>query len=288
LKDRALPVWFRILLILVALSQVVFGATLMLNPAAIGSVWPWQLTTITTRILAASTLVSVPLEIVPAIVNRWSVTRIPIVMLLTYRIFQLLAGVIHLNRFDFSRPVTWNYFGGGTFMLVVLVYVLVRGGLGEQTISGMPDWLRGNASLVLGPAGVATLRLLGLFFAGLGISFLILGANAAPLWFEAAGKLTPLTARLFASPTIGLALALWLITLAPYWREIAIPAIGMSTFGLIATVSLILEAPSIAPPTSFGYVTASVPIILLVIGLFLLLPSRSSVPVGTTTRGIAT
>jgi hypothetical protein len=279
-KDRGLPAWFRTLLILVALSQLAFGVTLMLNPAAIGSVWPWSLTPITTRVLAASTLVSVPLEIIPAIVNRWSVVRIPIVMLLAYRTFQLLAGVIHLNRFDFGRPVTWNYFGGGTILLLVLLYILVRGSSLGKPVSGTPTWLRGDAPLALGPAGIATLRILGAVFAGLGTAFLILGAQAAPLWFEAPGKLTPLTARLFASPTIGLALALWLITIAPRWREIAIPAIGMVTFGLVATASLAIESASISPPTPLGYVTAVVPVVLLVLGLFLLLPSRSGRPLG--------
>jgi hypothetical protein len=279
-KDHTLPTWFRILQVLVALSQVAFGVTLMINPAAITSVWPWPLTTITTRVLAASTLVSVPLEIVPSIVNRWSVTRIPVVMLLTYRVFQLLAGLIHLDRFDFSRPVTWNYFGGGSIMLLILAFVLSRRGSLGQPVEGTPKWLRGNAPLSLGAAGKATLRILGLVFAGLGVSFIILGAQAAPLWFEAPGKLTPLTARLFASPTIGLALALWLITLAPHWREIAIPSIGMATFGSIATASLVVEAASIAPPTPLGYVTAAVPVILFVLGLFLLLPSRSAATAG--------
>jgi hypothetical protein len=277
-KDRELPAWFRVLLILVALSQIAFGVTLMLNPAAIGSVWPWQLTTITTRVLAASTLVSVPLEIIPALVNRWSVVRIPVVMLLAYRIFQLLAGIIHLNRFDFGRPVTWNYFGGGTILLLVLIYMLVRGSSLGNPVSETPTWLRGDASLSLGPASIATLRFLGLVFAGLGASFLIFGAQAAPLWFEAPGKLTPLTARLFASPTIGLALALWLITIAPRWREIGIPAIGMVTFGLVATASLAIESASISPPTPLGYVSAAVPVVLLLLGLFLLLPSRSGRP----------
>src|SRR5260370_41566578 len=105
------------------------------------------------------------------------------------------------------------------------------------------------------------------------MAFLIFGAQAAPLWFEAPGKLTPLTARLFASPTIGLALALWLITSAPRWREIAIPAVGMATFGLVATASLAIESASISPPTPLGYVTAAVPVVLLGLGLFLLLPS---------------
>jgi hypothetical protein len=278
MEDRTLPTWFRALLILVALSQISFGVTLLLNPAAIGSVWPWALTPITTRVLAASTLVSVPLEIIPALVNRWSVVRIPVAMVLTYRIFQLLAGVIHLNRFDFGRPVTWNYFGGGTFLLLVLVYVLLYGNALGKPVFGTPTWLRGDAPLSLGPASIATLRILGLVFAGLGAAFLVFGAQAAPLWFEAPGKLTPLTARLFASPTIGLALALWLITMAPRWRDVAIPAIGMVTFGLVATASLVIDSASISPPTPFGYITAAVPVVLLVLGLFLLLPARSGRP----------
>ena len=46
-----------------------------------------------------------------------------------------------------------------------------------------------------------------------------LGDAGASLWFEAPGLATSLTLRLFASPIMGLALGLALITFARRWRE---------------------------------------------------------------------
>jgi hypothetical protein len=52
---------------------------------------------------------------------------IPFVMMLTYRVLQLLAGVIHIDRFAANSTITLNYFGGGLAMLVVFGYPLVAG-----------------------------------------------------------------------------------------------------------------------------------------------------------------
>jgi Na+-translocating ferredoxin:NAD+ oxidoreductase RnfD subunit len=275
MKEGGFPFWFRAILILTAVMQTVFAFTLLANPAAINDVWPWKLTAISARILGASTLVSVPLGGLTVLLNRWSVARIPIVMLLTYRVFQLVAGVIHLNRFNFSRPPTWNYFFGGGLMLVILGYHLLSGPNPKRPPGRLPAWMRDDRALVLTPASLTVLRLVSAVFLALGIVFLILGPRAAPLWFEAPGKLTPLTARLFSSPMIGLALGLWLISRARLWREVAVPATGLTTFGLAATAAMLLTRSEIAPQTLAGYLIVITPLVLLILGLYLLSPARS-------------
>src|SRR6185437_5096099 len=72
------------------------------------------------------------------------------------------------------------------------------------------------------------------------VLLLILGGNAKGLWFDAQG-MTPLTARLFASPLIGLGLGMALVSGAANWREIMIAAIGMVTIGVLATLALVLS-----------------------------------------------
>ena len=73
---------------------------------------------------------------------------------------------------------------------------------------------------------------------GLGLVFLMHGANARPLWFDASG-ITPLTARLFASPLTGLGLGLILVARAKDWRAVLVPAVGMATIGILGTLSLV-------------------------------------------------
>jgi hypothetical protein len=279
-NDRALPIWLRLILLGTATSQLVFGLTLLVTPDAISAVWPWPMTAITARILGASTLVSVPLAVLAVLINRFSVARIPLTMLLTYRAFQLVAGLIHIDRFDFSRPVTWNYFGGGSFMLVILAVALFFGPRLGRPVDGSYRWAHLDAPMRLGRWATGVILAIAVLFVGLGVTFLVLGPGAAPLWFEEAGRLTPLTARLFASPMIGLALALWLITRAGFWREVAVPAVGMTTFGLAAVVALIVERAAIVPPSPLGYLTAATPAMLLLLGLFLFSPgaSRLSAP----------
>ncbi|MGH2369705.1 MAG: hypothetical protein ACRDI2_16085 [Chloroflexota bacterium] len=272
MSDRTLPTWLRLILVGTALMQAIFAVTLLAHPEAIDGVWPWRLSPAAARLLGASTVVSVVLSLLAAAVDRWSAARIPIVMLLTYRVLQLLAGVLHIERFDFTRPVTWNYFGGGGLMLLILAYALVRGHtLGRPAA---PDRLGGDLPLALGSAGVFILRAIAVIYFAVGLTYLVLGAQAAWLWFEAPGVLTPLTARLFASPMTGLALGLWLITRATYWREVANPAAGMATFGLAGSLALALEVSRIQPPTAAGYLTAATPAMLLLIGVFLLAQGR--------------
>ena len=96
--------------------------------------------------------------------------------------------------------------------------------------------------------------------------FLALGANAKPLWFDAEG-ITPLTARLFASPLTGLGLGLILVSRANDWRSVMVPAIGMITIGVVGTLSLVLDKASFLPQSGAAWFIAATPAMLFAIGL---------------------
>jgi len=102
-----------------------------------------------------------------------------------------------------------------------------------------------------------------------GLAFLILGGSAKALWFDAKG-MTPLTARLFASPLIGLGLGMALVSRATDWREIMIPAMGMVTIGVLATLAIVLSGENFAPQSPLALLVAALPLILLMVGLVLL------------------
>jgi hypothetical protein len=272
--DATFPAWLRLVLLFTGVLQAVLGVTLLFNPAAINGLWPWPLSPITARLLGASTLVGVPLFILPAIANRWSAARIPLVMLISYRVLQVLVGLIHIDRFDFRRPITWNYFGGGVLLLLVLAAVLALHTRLGQPVADEPAWLGGDSPLAIGAVGRLALRLLAAVYFVWGLAFLILGNGAAALWFEAPGLATSLTLRLFASPIMGLALGMWLITRASKWREAAIPAAGLTFIGLTGSFAIGVEWASVRPPGPLGYVTVATPLILLLVGLYLLLAAR--------------
>lgn len=264
-----LPNWVRLVILASALMQLGFGLTLLIDPDRIAELWPWKLPPLTARLLGASTLVSVPMAFLVVWINRFAVAAIPLVMMLAYRVLQLLAGAIHHDRFAPDSLVTWNYFGGGLLMAATFAYPLIaarRDGLPpanpSQPFAGSMAWIV--------PSAVRTsLAALGGIYVVLGIAFLILGAAAKPLWFDAAG-LTPLTARLFASPLTGLGLGLILVSRASDWREIMVPAIGMVTIGIVGTLSLILDCATFAPQSGAAWLVAATPPILLLVGVALL------------------
>lgn len=276
MTDRTLPVWVKIVLVVSALMQLVFGLRLLIDPASITEMWPWPMTAVTSRLLGASTLVAVPLALLSVWFNRFSAARLPMIMIMAYRVLQLSAGLLHFSKFDLASPTTWNYFGGGGIMLVALSLAVLRGqSLGKAVTSSHP-FLRGDAALNIGPLGKNIFRAISALFIVLGATFFTLGKNGGWLWFEPEGSLTNLTARLFASPMVGLGLAAWIISASPRWRQVGIPAVGMSTFGVAGLLALSLNFASVQPPTPFGYIAVVAPLILLGMGFYLLLPGRAA------------
>lgn len=125
--EMRLPNWVRAIILISALMQLSFGIALLLDPSRIAELWPWKLPPLTARLLGASTLVSVPMSLLAIGINRFVVAAIPLVMMLTYRVLQLLAGVIHHDRFPPDSLVTLNYFGGGLLMAIAFGYPLWAG-----------------------------------------------------------------------------------------------------------------------------------------------------------------
>jgi hypothetical protein len=276
MTDRTLPLWLKIVLVVSATMQVFFGLRLLIDPSSLTAMWPWSMTPVTARLLGASTLVSVPLAFLSVWFNRFSAARIPMIMILCYRVLQLAAGFVHFGQFDLASPTTWNYFGGGGIVLIVLAIALIRGPFLGEAVHTYHPFLRDDSTLSLGALGKTIFRAISVLFVVLGVLFFLLGENAGWLWFEAEGILTSLTARLFASPMIGLGIAAWIISTASRWREVAIPAVGMFTFGIAGILTLLLEMASVQPPTLLGFIIAATPFLLFGMGIYLLMPARST------------
>jgi hypothetical protein len=267
--DMTLPLWLRAVVLVSALMQLAFGITLLIDPARIAEIWPWSMPPLTARVLGASTLVSVPLALLSVGFNRYSFAAIPFAMMATYRVLQLAAGALHTERFGVDPWLTVNYFGGGTLMLAVLLYALWVGQSGR-----LPRSIRTGILVTRRPWTPATvvrlaLAAAGIFYMTLGILFFANAANAAQFWIDAHG-ITPLTAKLFSSPLIGLGLGLLLVSRASDWRMVVIPAIGMITIGLVVFIALVLSRADFAPSTWIGSLVAATPILLLAAGIIIL------------------
>jgi hypothetical protein len=267
--EMRIPNWIRLIVLVSAVMKIGFGITLLIDPGQIKSVWPWPLPPLSARLLGASTLVSVPMAILAVGINRFAVAMIPFVMMMTYRIFQLAAGLIHIDRFDLGTTMSLNYFGGGTLMMVLFGYVVWAGLNGRLPEASERAPLAKVRPWAPGMAFRGILTVFAAVYVVLGTVFLFLGKGAAPIWIDAAG-MTPLTARLFSSPLIGLGLGLWLVTRSTDWRAVVIPAVGMATIGFTGTLALALEYDNLAVKNVVAAAVALTPLTLLAIGAAIL------------------
>lgn len=263
--EMRIPNWIRLIVLVSAVMQLGFGLTLLVDPGQIKTVWPWPLPPLSARLLGASTLVSVPLAILSVSINRFAIAAIPFVMMMTYRVLQLVAGIIHIDRFDLTTTLSLNYFGGGFMMTALFGYVLWAGlthrlppASENAPFAAKEPWEPGHAFRW-------PVRIIAAVYAVLGVAFLLLGKNAAPFWIDAAG-MTPLTARLFSSPLIGLGLGLFLISRTLDWRSAFVPAIGMVTIGVTGTLAMIIERESLVAANAIAVMVILTPVVLLAVG----------------------
>jgi hypothetical protein len=267
--EMGFPIWLRIVVALSALMQFGFGITLLVDPSRIGDVWPWVMPPLTTRVLAASTLVSVPLALLAIGINRYAVAAIPFVMMGAYRVVQIAAGLFHLDRFAHNKLMATNYFGGGLLMLLVFAYGIWAGQnqrLPSESSQG--PWANPLPWLIATPLRVV-LGVLGSAYFVIGILFFTIAGTASSWWIDARG-MTPLTARLFSSPLIGLGLGLFLVSRATDWRAVAVPALGMVTVGIVVLLALFLGRADFAPQTAMSWLVAATPLVLLTAGVAIL------------------
>ncbi len=267
--DMRLPRWMRLIVLVSALMQLGFGLTLLIDPARIADIWPWSMPPLTTRVLGASTLVSVPLALLSVGLNRYGVAAIPFVMMATYRMLQLAAGGLHTDRFGDNLWLTVNYFGGGFLMLAVLGCGLWAGQAGRLPRSIGTGALSTRMPWTLPAAARLALALLGIFYIALGIAFFAKAPQAAQFWIDVRG-ITPLTAKLFSSPLIGLGLGLVLVSRASDWRMVVVPATGMITIGLVVFIALVLSRADFEPISWIGWLVAASPVILFAAGAVIL------------------
>jgi hypothetical protein len=263
--EMQLPIWIRAVIAVSALMQLVFGITLIASPAQIADVWPWVMPPLTARVLGASALVSVPMVFLAVAFNRYALAAIPFVMMVTYRVVQLAAGALHLDRFGAKPLMAANYFGGGVIMLAVLIYALWVGQTGRlPATTAVGTFAKPMPWTVPRPVRLA-LACLGVIYIALGATFLVAPAGVADFWIDARG-MTPLTARLFSGSLIGLGLGIVLLSQAGDWRAALIPAAGLVTAGVAANLAFIVGHDDFAPKTLIGWAVAATPLLSLLVG----------------------
>src|SRR3984957_14711122 len=181
----SLPICIRLPILISTLMQINFGITLLVAPARMDDLWPWVMSPLTARVLGAITLVSVPMAILAIAVNRYVFAAIPCVMMGTYRVLQLAAGIIHIDRFG-ANMTSVNYFGGKTIMLAVYAYTIYAG---QRGILAIPNKQNRDDPMPwhFPQLGRSIFMVIGCLYVVLGIVFFVPATKVAPFWFDVRG-----------------------------------------------------------------------------------------------------
>jgi len=106
-------------------SALVTSAFLFLFPGQAIQIWPWTLTPLTARMLAAIFALGLS-GLGAARERRWSATRIPLQVAGVMLILILVAGVRAHDEFDSSNPLTWLFAVGFAATTVAAVSLYIR------------------------------------------------------------------------------------------------------------------------------------------------------------------
>lgn len=122
------PAWYRAVLVLQAALFVGVGAALFAAPERTAGLWPWPLTPLTARAVAAW-LIGLGLVVAQAAwENAWERIRIATVAYVVLGVLQMVALARYGDQVEWGRPVAWVY-------VALLVSMLGLGAFG---------WLAGS------------------------------------------------------------------------------------------------------------------------------------------------
>jgi hypothetical protein len=119
-SDRPFPKPVVLALIASGVVMLAIAAWLFLFPSSAIGVWPWALTPLTARTVAAFVALPGVAWLAIAADGRWSATKAVVVTLALGLVLLLVAVARAWNEFDTSRPLTWAYVGGLVGTLVAL------------------------------------------------------------------------------------------------------------------------------------------------------------------------
>jgi len=136
-RYRPLPGPARIYLGVVGLLLLVVSLLLFLLPGTMIPTWPWTLTPLTARVMAAMFVLPGLVGVKIALDGRWSAARFILQAQIAAIGLIVLAMILARSDIDWSRPAAWTFSGGmcllGASLLVLYVW-MERPSSGSRTV----------------------------------------------------------------------------------------------------------------------------------------------------------
>jgi hypothetical protein len=126
--ERLLPAWLATLIGLVGVLACAMSAFVFLDPARAITWWPWSLTPLTARVMAA--ILALGAAAVGGLrERRWSSVRI-MVQVEAFMLGLIALAVVRAHsQLDTSRPLTWLFGAGFAVVLLASAWTYRRGAL---------------------------------------------------------------------------------------------------------------------------------------------------------------
>lgn len=130
--DPVIPVAARVAFGAVGATALLIAAVLMVQPGILIDVWPWKLTPLTARVMAALFCLPGVVGIGISMDRRWSAARTILQSQFFSTALILIAIYRARNEFDWAGPAAWLFLAGmaGVMLVILLVY-----GAMEQSVS---------------------------------------------------------------------------------------------------------------------------------------------------------
>jgi hypothetical protein len=111
-RDAMLPGWTRVVMATAGIAMGAIAAWMYVAPASAASVWPWPLTPLTARAVAAFVALPAVAWIAMAVDGRWSAARVMLTTIALGLVLLLFAVVRAWDEFDPTNPLRLVYVGG--------------------------------------------------------------------------------------------------------------------------------------------------------------------------------
>lgn len=127
--DRALPSAARVMIGVVGTITLLIAVVLMIQPQVLIAVWPWKLTPLTARMMAALFALPGVVGLGVAMDQRWSSARTILQSQLLSIALILLAVYRAKHEFDWTSASAWLFTGGLSAMagMIAILYVYMDG-----------------------------------------------------------------------------------------------------------------------------------------------------------------
>jgi hypothetical protein len=101
------------------------GLMLLLFPELMQATWPWTLTALTARVMAAIYILPGLVGLSMALDGRWSSARYLLQVMGFTIVLMLMALFVARGELDWGRPVSWIFTAGLVVVLFLIVYTIL-------------------------------------------------------------------------------------------------------------------------------------------------------------------